>query len=360
MILKIKSEASDKEISDVKSWLDTNYFPYQILTRYGYSLIAIQKKFSAELADTISRLPAVEDMIDINKEYRLASLSWKKERTTFSVNGNLIGGNAINIVAGPCSVESEEQIFKVAQFLNSVGVKFIRGGAYKPRTSPYSFQGLGKEGLKLIRKAADAFGLSVVTEVIDTSLIDEIAPYADIIQVGSRNMQNFYFLKQLGKVDKPILLKRGMYARIDEWLMAAEYLLTEGQEKIIMCERGVRTFDTTVRNTMDIAAIPLVKELSHLPVWADPSHGTGIRSLVTPLSLASIAAGADGLVLEIHPNPEEALSDGMQSLYLEQFKELLVKANPVAAAVGRVLENAAKSQNENFSNNHKTIEECVE
>ncbi|HUP13431.1 MAG TPA: 3-deoxy-7-phosphoheptulonate synthase, partial [Niastella sp.] len=263
----------------------------------------------------------------------------KPESTSFMVNGQQIGGNAINIVAGPCSIESEEQIFQVAEFLSNLGVKFIRGGAYKPRTSPYRFQGLGHEGLKLIKKAADKYGLLVVTEIIDSSLIDEICEYADILQVGSRNMMNFFFLKQLGKIDKPVLLKRGMYARIEEWLMAAEYILTEGNEKVILCERGIRTFDNAVRNTMDIAAIPLIKSLSHLPIWADPSHGTGKRDLIIPASMASVAAGADGLVVEIHPNPEVALSDGAQSLYLDQFAELIKRTAPVAKAVGRTLDN---------------------
>jgi 3-deoxy-7-phosphoheptulonate synthase len=293
---------------------------------------------SQDASARLTGLQGVDEAVSFDKEYKLASRAYQKEGTLIDINGQHIGGKAVNVVAGPCSIESEEQIFEIAAFLAKQGVKFIRGGAYKPRTSPYRFQGMGLEGLKLIKKAANEYGLLVVTEVIDSSLIDEIYPFADVLQVGSRNMQNFYFLKQLGKVDKPVLLKRGMYAKVEEWLMAAEYILTEGNSQVILCERGIRTFDTSVRNTMDVAAIPLVKSLSHLPVWADPSHGTGRRDLVIPMAMASVAAGADGLVMEIHPNPDKALSDGPQSLYLQQFSDMLQRVAPVAKAVGRHLD----------------------
>jgi 3-deoxy-7-phosphoheptulonate synthase len=244
-------------------------------------------------------------------------------KSVIKVGNELVGAKELCLIAGPCAVESEEQLNEIAKGVSDLGVKFMRGGAYKPRTSPYAFQGLQKEGLKLLKKASDKYGVKIVTEVLDTTLIEEVYPYADVLQVGSRNAKNYSFLKELGKVDKPILLKRGMSSTINEWLLAAEYILMGGNENVILCERGIRTFDTSVRNTMDIAAIPLVKELSHLPIIADPSQGTGQRSLVTPLSLASIAAGADGLMIEVHNEPEEALSDGFQSMYLNTMGDMI-------------------------------------
>lgn len=256
-------------------------------------------------------------------EYRLVAKESKDSQTVITLGDQQIGGNDLCVIAGPCAVESEEQIFEIAKNISDLGVKFIRGGAFKPRTSPYAFQGLKKEGLILLDNVSKEFGLKVVTEVMDTTLIELVYPYADVLQVGSRNMMNYQFLKELGKVDKPILLKRGMSATVEEWLLAAEYIMLHGNENIILCERGVRTFDTSLRNTMDIAAIPLVKELSHLPVIADPSQGSGKRSMIKPLSLAAIAAGADGLMIEVHNEPEEALSDGFQSLYIHQLAEML-------------------------------------
>ena len=353
MIVKLKNEISLQQKEVLSSFLQEQGINFESRDIYGQRICLLFSTPTESQIAYLKSLPFIEELAETPKEYLLAAKEWKKVPTMFNVSGQLIGGNEINIIAGPCSVESEEQIFKVAEYLHGMGVKFIRGGAYKPRTSPYRFQGLGKEGLQLIRKAADAYGLRVVTEVIDSSLIAEVSEYADILQVGSRNMQNYYFLKQLGKIDKPVLLKRGMYSKISEWLMAAEYILSSGNEKVILCERGIRTFDTTVRNTMDIAAIPLIKELSHLPVFADPSHGTGRRDLVTPMALASVAAGADGIMVEIHPDPDKALSDGMQSLYLEQFKDLVNKANAVASAVGRSLDcdNSSKKTNAKPSQN---------
>lgn len=256
-------------------------------------------------------------------EYRLVAKEYKDNPTVVSIGNQQIGAEELSIIAGPCAVESEEQLYEIAKNISDLGVKFIRGGAYKPRTSPYAFQGLKKEGLVLLDAVSKEFGLNVVTEVMDTSLIEQVYPYADILQVGSRNMMNYQFLKELGKLDKPVLLKRGMSATVEEWLLAAEYIMLNGNENIILCERGVRTFDTSLRNTMDIASIALVKELSHLPIIADPSQGSGKRSLIKPLSLASIAAGADGLMIEVHNEPEEALSDGFQSIYIHQLAEML-------------------------------------
>ena len=256
------------------------------------------------------------------KPYQLVSREWKQEDTTFAVNGVTIGKDLM-LVAGPCAVENREQIFTISEYLAKKNIKFLRGGAYKPRTSPYSFQGLKTEGLQLLREAGDKYGLAVVSEIMSIDKIDELVSYADILQVGTRNMQNYPLLKALGKCGKPILLKRGMSSTIEEWLLAAEYIVSSGNEKVILCERGIRTFETATRNTLDIAAIPLIKTLSHLPIILDPSQGTGLRDLVSPVSCAAIAAGADGLIIEVHNQPNEALSDGDQSLYLDQLGDLL-------------------------------------
>lgn len=262
------------------------------------------------------------------KPYQLVSREWKSQKTTFEINGVEIGKDLL-MIAGPCAVENEEQIYTISEFLSKKGVRFMRGGAYKPRTSPYSFQGLKKEGLELMRRAADDHGLAVVSEIMSASQLDEFIENVDILQVGTRNMQNYPLLRALGKINKPVLLKRGMSSTIEEWLLAAEYILSGGNEQVILCERGIRTFETATRNTLDIAAVPLVQQLSHLPVIVDPSQGTGVRDIVDPVSVAAIAAGADGLIIEVHNQPEEALSDGDQSIYLDQFETLqkrLVKA----------------------------------
>lgn len=262
------------------------------------------------------------------KPYQLVSREWKSQKTTFEINGVEIGKDLL-MIAGPCAVENEEQIYTISEFLSKKGVRFMRGGAYKPRTSPYSFQGLKIEGLKLMRRAADDHGLAVVSEIMSASQLDEFLENVDILQVGTRNMQNYPLLRALGKINKPVLLKRGMSSTIEEWLLAAEYILSGGNEQVILCERGIRTFETATRNTLDIAAVPLVQQLSHLPVIVDPSQGTGVRDIVDPVSVAAIAAGADGLIIEVHNQPEEALSDGDQSIYLDQFETLqkrLVKA----------------------------------
>ena len=270
-------------------------------------------------------------------DLKLVGKQHRDHKSVIKVGNELVGAKELCFIAGPCAVESAEQLDEIAKGISELGVKFMRGGAYKPRTSPYAFQGLKKEGLKLLKDASDRYGVKIVTEVLDTTLIEEVYPYADILQVGSRNAKNYSFLKELGKIDKPILLKRGMSSTINEWLLAAEYILMGGNENVILCERGIRTFDTSVRNTMDIAAIPLVKELSHLPIIADPSQGTGQRSLVTPLSLASIAAGADGLMIEVHNEPEEALSDGFQSMYLNTMGDMITVLRAQAEHSGRTL-----------------------
>lgn len=272
------------------------------------------------------------------KPYQLVSREWKKENTVIKLKNTSIGDGSLSIIAGPCAVENEDQIFTICEFLSKQNVKILRGGAYKPRTSPYSFQGLKKDGLILMRQAADKFNMSIITEVMDTNLVDEVAQYADILQVGTRNMQNYQLLRALSKIDKPVMLKRGMSSTMEEWLLAAEYILSGGNDKVIMCERGIRTFETATRNTLDLSIVPLLKSISHLPVIVDPSQGTGVRELVAPMSVAALAAGADGLMIEVHNQPEEALSDGDQSLYFDQFEALVQKLRKTASVFGKTLD----------------------
>jgi 3-deoxy-7-phosphoheptulonate synthase len=269
--------------------------------------------------------------------YKLASRSFRPGGTVVKVGGIEIGGPAVILMAGPCSVENRDQILLAAEQVSVAGAKVIRGGAFKPRSSPYSFQGLGEEGLKLLREAADRHGLLVVSEVMDQTQIPLMLDCVDILQVGARNMQNFSLLKELAKLQKPVLLKRGISATLEELLLSAEYLLAGGNYNVILCERGIRTFETYTRNTMDISAIPIIKKLSHLPMMADPSHGTGRRDKVPPMARAAVAAGADGLLIEVHPNPDQALSDGAQSLRPEQFAELVPQLRIIAQAVGRTV-----------------------
>lgn len=268
--------------------------------------------------------------------YKLARRDARSSRTVVRLpNGAGFGGDVVAICAGPCSVESREQIEATAQAVARRGANVLRGGAFKPRTSPYAFQGMGRDALKLLRDAADRFGMAVVTEVLDPRDVELVSKYADMLQIGARNMQNFSLLREAGEAGKPVLLKRGLSATIEEWLMAAEYLLVAGNDKIVLCERGVRSFDNATRNLLDIAAVPLLKSLSHLPVIVDPSHGTGIAKLVAPMALAGVAAGADGLLIEVHPDPPSAASDGPQSLTFEQFDALMPQIDTVARALGR-------------------------
>ncbi len=272
------------------------------------------------------------------KPYQLVSREWKKEDTVIHLKNTSIGKGNITLIAGPCAVENEDQIFTISEFLSKQNVKILRGGAYKPRTSPYSFQGLKKDGLIMMRNAADKYGMSVITEVMDTNLLDEVYQYADILQVGTRNMQNYQLLRALSKTDKPVMLKRGMSSTLEEWLLAAEYILSGGNDKVIMCERGIRTFETATRNTLDLGIVPLLKSISHLPVIVDPSQGTGVRELVKPMSMAAITAGADGIMVEVHNQPEEALSDGEQSLYFDQFDSLVKQLKPLAGLMNKSLD----------------------
>src|SRR5271169_5301299 len=281
-------------------------------------------------------LAGVSEVVRISSPYKLAGRGFRPEGTIVTFpNGVAVGGDEVIVMAGPCSIESREQIFTCAAQVKAAGAKFLRGGAYKPRTSPYSFQGMGFAGLKLLREVGDATGLLIISEVMEISQIDLMLPYIDCFQVGARNMQNFNLLRELGHVRKPVLMKRGIAATIEEVLLSAEYILSGGNYNLMLCERGIRTYETYTRNTMDISAIPVLKKLTHLPVMGDPSHGVGIRDLVPPMALASVAAGADGLLMEMHPNPDKAMSDGAQSMYPEQLEKLVAQLRLLAPIVGR-------------------------
>jgi len=294
--------------------------------------IGVQPNFDIR---KVQILEGVQDVYRITDPFKLASRSFKNENTVFKIKNVEIGGNEITIMAGPCSVENEDQIMTIAGVVKKAGAKILRGGAFKPRSSPYSFQGLGEEGLQLLRKAADHFDMLVVTEVLENSMIDLVYKYTDIFQVGARNMQNYALLKELGSAKKPVMLKRGLSATVEDWLMSAEYILSNGNPDVILCERGIRTFETYTRNTFDISAIPVVHKRSHLPVYADPSHATGLRDKVVPMALAAVAAGADGIMVEVHHDPEKALSDGPQALLPVQFDEMMKQIKLIANVIGR-------------------------
>ena len=283
----------------------------------------------------IELMDGVHEVLRISEPYKLASRTFRQEDTVFNVGDLRIGGDEVIVMAGPCSAENEAQVNATAAAVKRAGAKALRGGAFKPRSSPYSFQGLGEEGLRLLRGAANAHDLKLVTEVMDISQIEVIDRYADIFQVGARNMQNFTLLRELGRTRKTVLLKRGISATIEEWLLSAEYVLAGGNTEVILCERGIRTFETSTRNTLDISAIPIVKQLSHLPVFVDPSHGTGRRDKVAPMARAAVAAGADGLLIEVHCDPDKAMSDGAQSLFPGQFDRLMAELRIIAPAIGR-------------------------
>ncbi|MFN7312576.1 MAG: 3-deoxy-7-phosphoheptulonate synthase [Bacteroidota bacterium] len=329
MIIRLKKDSAANNVKALFDYLNEKNIAWHEVV--NQKLVVLPKINSIELPQ---QLTCVETTYPISTHYKLASNNWKS-KTVIDVNGVEIGGDLFNIMAGPCSVENEDQIFQTAEFLASLGVKFIRGGAYKPRTSPYSFNGLGTQGLKLLKKAAQQYNLRVVTEVLDLSVLDEVAEHSDVLQVGSRNMHNFYMLRMLGKTNKPVLLKRGFQAKVVEWLLAAEYILSGGNEKVILCERGVRSFDPSSRNLLDLGVVPLIKELSHLPIIIDPSHGTGSANRVIPASMAAAAIGAHGVLVEVHPNPQQALSDSDQAITFSQFKELLVNTQLLLNALGK-------------------------
>ena len=335
MVVVMESNATEEQIQRVIHKLSELGFDVHRSTGVTRTVLgAIGDKTGIDIRD-IEVLPGVREVVQITEPYKLASRTFKPEDTVVKVRDVEIGGNKVVVMAGPCAVEGRDQIMTIAEKVKKAGAHVLRGGAFKPRTSPYSFQGLGEKGLKYLREAGDAFDMPVVTEVMERDQVDLVAEYADILQVGARNMQNYALLKELGRLRKPVLLKRGMASPIEEWLMSAEYLLSGGNFNVILCERGIRTFERYTRNTMDISAIPVIHKLSHLPIVADPSHGTGIRNKVIPMARAAVAAGADGLLIEVHHDPEHALSDGAQSLYPEQFEVLMREIKVIASVLGR-------------------------
>lgn len=337
-IIVLKPTVDGNESQEIANKLESMGFETTFIKGKERTIIGVigdTSRVSEDQEMAVGAMPGIERVVRITKPYKLASREFKSENTVLEVDGRQIGGKTIHVIAGPCAVENREVILAIAEAVKSAGASFIRGGAYKPRTSPYTFQGLGVEGLKLLAEVKKEFGLPIVTEIMDTRDIDTIIEYTDIIQIGARNMQNFRLLTEVGSYDKPVLLKRGLSATIKEFLMAAEYIMSAGNQKVMMCERGIRTFETATRNTLDLSAVPLLKKLSHLPVIVDPSHGVGIRDLVSPMAKAAVAAGADGLLIEVHTQPEIALSDGDQSLVPVAFQELMNELKPVARAVGR-------------------------
>lgn len=331
------AKAAKKEIDAVSKKIEKMGFRTELMPGATRTAIGIMGNTGYIDADALIHMPGVKEIIHVSKPYKLVSREWKPTNTVIDVSGVKIGGGDFVVIAGPCSVESEEQIMKTAKAVKEAGAKILRGGAFKPRTTPYSFQGLGKQGLEFLAKARKATGLPIITEVMHVQNLDLVASYADIIQIGARNMQNFELLTEVGKIKKPILLKRGMAGKLEEFLLAAEYILNGGNPNVIFCERGIRTFETATRNTLDLNIIALVKELSHLPIISDPSHGTGRYSLVTPLARASYAVGADGLIIEVHPEPEHALSDGDQSLTLKNFSNLMDELRVMEPSMKKII-----------------------
>jgi 3-deoxy-7-phosphoheptulonate synthase len=337
MIIVMKARATENEINAVALKIESlGLKPHlskgverTIIGAIGDERLIKQEQFEV--------FPGVENVIPILKPYKLVSREFKPESSIIDVNGVKIGGNEIVIMAGPCAVESEEQLISTAIKVKEAGARILRGGAFKPRTDPYAFQGMGEAGLKLLAKAREITGLAIVTEVMDTAEVELVADYSDILQIGARNMQNFKLLKKVGQTRKPVMLKRGLCATLKEFLMSAEYIMSEGNFNVILCERGIRTFVEYSRNTLDLNIIPVVKQLSHLPIIVDPSHGTGRYDLVEPMSKAGIAAGADGLMIEVHINPEEAVSDADQTLKPEKFFELMNNLKPIVLAMGRTM-----------------------
>jgi len=329
MIISMKLHATRAEIDEVRA--QVAHFGYKVHSIEGEERVVIGVVGVGDVTacfESVEAMPQVENVVRISAPYKFVSKEFRKDRTVIRVNGAEIGGAEFAVMAGPCSVESEDQIMRAAEGVARAGAKFLRGGAFKPRTSPYDFQGMEEAGLKLLRKAKEATGLAIVTEIMGDREVELVAQYADIMQVGARNMQNFVLLKALGKCGRPVLLKRGMSSTVKELLMSAEYIVAHGNSEVILCERGIRTFETVTRNTCDIAAIPALQELTHLPILLDPSHATGRRSLVPALSRAGVAIGADGLIVEVHPAPEKAVSDGAQSLDIPQFQQMMQDLQP--------------------------------
>ena len=335
MVVVMEERASEDQVQHIIATLVEQGFDVHRSTgalRTVLGAVGGNRAFDARLLDVMD---GVQEVMRITEPYKLASRTFKPERTVVSIDGVRVGGDEVIVMAGPCSAESEEQVEAVAAALAGAGAKMLRGGAFKPRSSPYSFQGLGEEGLKLLRAAADRHNLKLVSEVMEIGQIELVGRYAHMLQVGARNMQNFNLLRELGKASLPVLLKRGISATIEEWLLSAEYILAGGNTGVVLCERGIRTFERYTRNTLDISAVPVVHKLSHLPIVVDPSHGIGLRDKVPAMARAAVAAGADGLIIEVHPDPDHALSDGAQSLFPGQFEHLMTELRIIAPAIGR-------------------------
>ena len=337
MLVVMQAHASDEQVRAVCKKIESLGYRAHPIPGSQRTAIGITGNQGEVEAGTLEEMPGVQEVIRVSKPYKLVSRDIKQENTVITFHGSdaTIGGRELAVIAGPCAIESREQAFAVAESVHRAGAQFFRGGAYKPRTSPYSFQGLGEQGLRILAEIRERFGLRIVTEAIDNESLKLVEAYSDVIQIGARNMQNFSLLKRAGRASKPVLLKRGMSATLEEFLMAAEYVMSEGNYKVILCERGVRTFADHTRNTLDLSLVPAVQRLSHLPIVVDPSHGTGKRNKVTPLSRAAVAVGADGIMVEVHNCPDKALSDGMQSIYPEQFDDLMAQVRQIAAVVDR-------------------------
>jgi 3-deoxy-7-phosphoheptulonate synthase len=336
MIIVMKpTHQTDEDIARVTSRLEQLGYKVHVSRGTERTVIGAIGDETLLQSQPVDAFPGVERVVPILKPYKLASRDFKPEDTVVQVNGAGIGGRAVQMIAGPCSVEDRGMLMELAHAVKEAGAKFLRGGAFKPRTSPYAFQGLGEEGLEYLAEAREATGLRIVTELMDAADIEAVCAYTDVIQIGARNMQNFRLLTAVGKVRKPVLLKRGLSATINEWLLAAEYVMSEGNREVVLCERGIRTYETATRNTLDLSAVPLLKELTHLPVVVDPSHATGKWSLVEPLARAGVACGADGVMVEVHARPEAALCDGPQALKPKRFASLMKDLKQIAAVVGR-------------------------
>jgi 3-deoxy-7-phosphoheptulonate synthase len=338
MLVVMRHDATPEQVESVVRTIEDMGYEARPMPGKQRTAIGLVGNDGKVNADRLESQPGVLEVIHVSQPYKQVSREWREEPTIVVLdNGTRIGGAEVVTMAGPCSVESEAQIVGIARRLRDAGATILRGGAFKPRTSPYAFQGLGEPGLRLLARAREETGMAIVTEAVDPESLDLVAEHADIIQIGARNMQNFSLLRRAGRTGKPILLKRGMAATVRDLLMSAEYILAEGNGQVILCERGVKGFDTHTRNLLDLTAIPVVKSLSHLPIIADPSHGTGLRAKVIPMARAAVAAGADGLMIEVHPDPERALSDGSQSLYPDQFDALMDQIGVIARAIGREL-----------------------
>ncbi|MDY6893563.1 MAG: 3-deoxy-7-phosphoheptulonate synthase [Chloroflexota bacterium] len=330
-------EHTEQDMASVMRKLSQSGLSGHVSLVVEHTVIGVVGQTHPQLRDALELLPGVEEVIAISKPYELASREFQPQDSLITVGNAVFGSKELVIIAGPCAVETEKQVLDTARAVKAAGASVLRGGAFKPSTSPYQFRGLGKEGLEILALAREETGLPFITEVLTPQDVEMVARYADILQIGARNMQNFILLDEVGKSRMPVMLKRGMSASIQEWLLSAEYILSQGNRQVILCERGIRTFETYTRNTLDISAIPSIKKLSHLPIIGDPSHGTGKWYLVSPLALAAVAAGADGLMIEVHPNPDQALKDGAQSLTFENFDRLMQQVAPVAASVGRTV-----------------------